>query len=68
TGRMEQVPVLLFGEAFWRKIVNFDALVEAGTIAAEDLELFRFVETADAALDVIDAWDYSGRRGGIPGR
>lgn len=68
TGRMEKVPVLLFGEAFWRKIVNFDALVEAGTIAAEDLELFRFVETADAALDVIDAWDYSGRRGGIPGR
>jgi hypothetical protein len=33
TGRMEQVPVLLFGEKFWRDVVNWDALAEAGTIA-----------------------------------
>ncbi|MEM9756549.1 MAG: LOG family protein, partial [Pseudomonadota bacterium] len=31
TGRMEQVPVLLFGEDFWRRVINFDALVGAGT-------------------------------------
>jgi hypothetical protein len=68
TGRMERVPVLLFGEAFWRKIVNWDALCEAGTIAPADLELFRFVETAEAALDAIDTWPVSGRRSGIPGR
>lgn len=68
TGRMERVPVILFGEAFWREIVNWDALVEVGTIAAADLELFRFVETADEALEVIDTWTYEGRRGDIPGR
>ncbi|WP_224816778.1 TIGR00730 family Rossman fold protein [Hasllibacter sp. MH4015] len=68
TGRMEQVPVLLFGEEFWREIVNWDALVRAGTISAADLDLFRFVETAQDALDVIDGWTLSGKRGEIPGR
>ena len=68
TGRMDQVPVILFGEAFWREIVNWDALVRAGTISADDLDLFRFVETAEDALSVIDGWTLSGRRGDIPGR
>ena len=69
TGRMERVPFLLFGEAFWRKIINWEALADAGTIAAEDLELFRFVETAEEAVAAIDAWDGAGeKRGAIPGR
>ncbi|NKX45230.1 LOG family protein [Roseicyclus persicicus] len=68
TGRMEQVPLLLFGEEFWRRIVNWEALAEAGTIAREDLDLFRFVETAEDALAVIDGWTYTGKRGDIPGR
>ena len=68
TGRMEQVPVILFGEAFWRKLINFEMLVDSGTISPEDLDLFRFVETAADALAVIDGWDKTGRRGDIPGR
>jgi hypothetical protein len=68
TGRMERVPVLLFGEAFWREIVNWEALAEAGTISRDDLDLFRFVESAEEALAVIDAWDYAGKRSDIPGR
>ncbi|MEO1492532.1 MAG: LOG family protein [Pseudomonadota bacterium] len=53
TERMERVPVLLFGEAFWRSIVNWEALADAGTIAADDLNLFQFVETADQAWEII---------------
>ncbi|SLN58297.1 putative lysine decarboxylase [Roseisalinus antarcticus] len=56
TGRMEQVPVLLFGRSFWEKIVNWDALSEAGTISPDDLKLFRYVETAEEALEAIDTW------------
>ena len=56
TGRMARVPFLLFGEAFWRRIVDWDALADAGTIAPEDLDLFRFVETADDALRLMDDW------------
>jgi uncharacterized protein (TIGR00730 family) len=69
TGRMERVPFLLFGEAFWRRIVNWDALLEAGTIGEDDLDLFRFVETAEEALALMDDWPLPRtRRDTIPGR
>lgn len=53
TKRMDPVPILLFGEAFWRRIVNWEALAEAGTISAADLDLFTFVETAEEAYKLI---------------
>ncbi len=69
TGRMERVPFLLFGEAFWRKIINWEALADAGTISDQDLDLFQFVETAAEAVAVIDAWEGKGeKRDVIPGR
>nr|WP_319248599.1 TIGR00730 family Rossman fold protein [uncultured Celeribacter sp.] len=68
TGRMNRVPFLLFGRAFWEKIINWDALADAGTIAASDLELFQFVETAEDAVEVIDCWPYEGARDQIDGR
>jgi uncharacterized protein (TIGR00730 family) len=59
TQRMKQVPVLLFGEAFWRRIINWEALAEAGTISDYDLKLFSFVETAEEALKLIEAAEAS---------
>jgi len=49
TGKMEPIPILLFGRAFWERVVNFEALAEEGVIARSDLKLFHFVETADEA-------------------
>lgn len=69
TGRMEQVPFLLFGRSFWEGIINWDSLADAGTISDEDLKLFRFVETAEEAIDAIATWQGKGqKRGVIPGR
>ena len=68
TGRMQRVPFLLFGREFWQKIINWDALADAGTISAEDLDLFRFVETAQEAMDLIENWDAPTARESIPGR
>ena len=59
TDRMNRVPFLLFGESFWRSIINWEALSEAGTISAEDLDLFQFIETAQQAMDAIEAWEAS---------
>lgn len=53
TKRMAPIPLILFGQDFWRKIINFDALVDFGTIAPEDLQLLSFVETADEAWMII---------------
>ncbi len=68
TGRMDRIPVLLFGREFWEGIVNWDALSEAGTISAEDLDLFKFVETAEEALEAIDNWNLADKRDGLPDR
>ena len=69
TGRMERIPFLLFGRAFWESIINWDALSDAGTISADDLTLFRFVETAEEAVDALENWEGAGeKRRAIPGR
>ncbi|MFT3687958.1 LOG family protein [Paenirhodobacter sp.] len=60
TKRMQRIPFILFGTDFWKNVVNWDLLVEAGTIHADDLKLVSFVETAAEALEIIDRWDYSG--------
>jgi len=54
TGRMEKIPLILFGEKFWRSIVNFDALADFGTIAPDDIKLLNFVETAEEAWSIVE--------------
>ncbi|WP_430417206.1 TIGR00730 family Rossman fold protein [Parasphingorhabdus sp.] len=53
TGKMEPLPILLFGKEFWTRVIDFEALAEEGTISRKDLELFQFVETADQAWGII---------------
>ncbi|GJM02839.1 MAG: lysine decarboxylase [Rhodomicrobium sp.] len=56
TQRSAPMPVVLFGEAFWRRIINFEALAEEGTISPDDLNLFRFAETAEEGWKIIADW------------
>ena len=56
TGRMNRLPILMFGEEFWRRIIDWEGLVDAGTIAARDLDLLTYVGSAAEALERIDAW------------
>lgn len=56
TGRMKPVPFLLFGRAFWEKLIDWEMLADAGTISRDDLKLFQFVETAEEAIAAMDGW------------
>jgi uncharacterized protein (TIGR00730 family) len=56
TGKIEAIPVVLFGRAFWERVVNFEALVEEGVVSAKDLNLFTYVETAEEAWAVVQNW------------
>ncbi len=47
TGKSPAIPVVLFDEAYWRSVINFDAMVAEGMVAAEDLNLFKFAENAE---------------------
>jgi len=47
------VPIILYDSAFWKKLYNFDMLVEEGMISPQDLELFHYVDDPASAWDII---------------
>jgi uncharacterized protein (TIGR00730 family) len=56
TGKTSPLPILLFGRQFWETVVNWEALAGYGVINHQDLELFRFVETAEEAWAIVEEW------------
>lgn len=60
TGKISRIPVVLVGEAFWHRAVDFDFLAEEGVIRPADTELFTIVETAEDAVNVLEQF-YNGR-------
>jgi hypothetical protein len=55
TGKAPSIPIILFGRAYWSKVINFEALMEEGMIAEDDLALFQFAESAEEAWDLLVA-------------
>jgi uncharacterized protein (TIGR00730 family) len=49
TGKVRPLPILLFGADFWRRMVNFEGLVEEGVISPHDLDLIHWSEDAQEA-------------------
>ncbi|WP_420140584.1 LOG family protein [Sphingomonas sp.] len=47
TGKTAVVPILLYGKDFWTRVIDFEALVDEGVIAPQDLDLFHYCETAE---------------------
>ena len=50
TGRMQDIPIILFGREYWNRVVDFQFLADEGVIADAHLTLIRYAETA------ADAW------------
>jgi uncharacterized protein (TIGR00730 family) len=57
TRKAPPAPIVLFGETYWRKLINFETLAEEGMISPEDLQLFEFAESAE------EGWASLARRG-----
>ncbi len=53
SGRMQHIPVILVGSEYWRRAIDFQFLADEGTISDADLELFRFVDSAAGAWEII---------------
>lgn len=53
TRKSRQVPIVLFGTDYWKRLINFEMLVEEGVISPTDLELFQFADEPEAAWDII---------------
>ena len=52
TRKVDPLPIVLFGEEYWRRLIDFDYLVKEGTIDEEDIGLFVYADRA------IDAWNF----------
>jgi uncharacterized protein (TIGR00730 family) len=46
----KKILVVIYGSEYWHRIMNFQAFVDAGTIAPEDLNLFKFVDSPEDAF------------------
>jgi len=56
TGKLARpIPILLYGSAYWKELINFEALVRHGMIDPKDLELFQFVDDPATALARLQA-------------
>lgn len=54
TGKARPMPIVLMGRDWWERFVDFDFLVEQGTISPGDVDLITYAETAE------EAWAFIG--------
>jgi hypothetical protein len=53
TRKVKPVPIILFGTDYWKRLFNFEVLVEEGAISPEDMDLFRYTDDPEEAWDMI---------------
>ena len=53
TKRMQDIPIILFDRQYWSQAINFQFLADEGAIDDDDLDLFRYADTAEQAWDMI---------------
>jgi predicted Rossmann-fold nucleotide-binding protein len=55
TGKMskDDLVILLYGEKYWREILNFDSMIKHKTISPEDLRLFSFCSSPKEAFSFL---------------
>ena len=53
TGKTKPAPIILFGTRFWNRLIDFELLIEEGTISPKDLELFHRTDDPQEACDAL---------------
>ena len=56
TGKAKALPIVLFGSVYWKRLINFDVLIEEGAISPDDVKLVHYVDDPQAAWDYISAF------------
>lgn len=62
TQRMQKIPIILFGKAFWDQVIHFQFLADEGVIDEEDLDLIDYAETPEEAWDIIARFHSVGKK------
>jgi len=54
TRRMQEIPIIMFGRAYWEQVLDFQFLADEGAIEDAHLELVRYAETPEEAWQIIN--------------
>ena len=49
----KKILVVVYGSEYWNRLINFQTMVDAGTISPEDLELFKIVDSPEEGFDFL---------------
>ena len=49
----KKIVVVIYGSEYWKKIVNFEAMVDAGVISPQDLELFKIADSPEESFEFL---------------
>ena len=49
----KKILVVIYGSEYWKRLINFDAMIDAGTISAADLDLFRMVDSPEEGFEFL---------------
>jgi uncharacterized protein (TIGR00730 family) len=53
TGRMQEIPIIMYGSDYWNRIINFQALADEGVVADDHMKLIHFADTPDQAWKLV---------------
>ncbi len=53
TGRMQSIPIILYGRRYWESVIDFQFLADEGVIADEHIDLVSYAETPEEAWQTI---------------
>jgi hypothetical protein len=51
--RHNRIPLIIYGTDYWDRVLNFDAMVSAGVIDPDDLELLQFFDDVDGTFEYL---------------
>jgi len=49
----KKILVVIYGSEYWKKLINFQAMIDAGTISANDLDLFKLVDSPEEGFEFL---------------
>jgi uncharacterized protein (TIGR00730 family) len=49
----KKITVVVYGREYWKKVFNFDTLVDSGAISPKDLEIFQYADTPEEAFEIL---------------
>jgi uncharacterized protein (TIGR00730 family) len=47
----KKILVIIYGSEYWKRVINFQAFVDAGTVSPQDLDLIRVVDSPEEAFE-----------------